>query len=279
MTVAHLCSRSAVRRSALAVSGLLLLACLWQQRREDAQFEKLVGATFHLPSESHTVPTSQANAVLLLHQVHDAVQESTVKMGADTRMDGQYFWSPSDHLRHPGGACASYSTVLAKALQTAGYQVRKVGLAHDGKKAIHHVIEAFADGHWMLMDAAFDLAFAEPDGSKASAAEVASHWAFFKKQTPANYPAAFDYKDFYYTNWDRIPGASLAFKLWPDLKAWVDVHEVSLRLVFLNIWNWMAAVWAGVFCFFLIVFPRPRASPKLESPSLSRQLLLRTWLF
>ncbi|MDB6139314.1 MAG: hypothetical protein JWO94_2386, partial [Verrucomicrobiaceae bacterium] len=130
----------AFRRIALAVSLGMVVTSLWCESREDQQFEKLVMNTFHLPEAAHVV-TSQANAVLLLHHVHEVVSENSVKMGANRSMDGKIFWSPGDHLQHPGGACASYSTVLAKTLQTAGFEIRKVGLSSGGTKAIHHVIE------------------------------------------------------------------------------------------------------------------------------------------
>ena len=256
---------------------LLMLGCLWFERREDRQFEDLVVTTFQSPAASQGVVTSQANAVLLLHHVHAVVSENAEKMGADRSMDGQLFWSPGDHLRHPGGACASYSTVLAKALQTAGFAVRKVGLSSGGTKAIHHVVEALADGHWVLMDAAFDLAFDGPNGLKASASDVASNWSAYRTQTPANYPEIYNYSGFYYTNWDRIPGAGLAFWLSPDLKRWVDVHEVSLRFVFLNVWNWMAVFWGGLACFILLV--QPRQTKAIWTYRFTKALAVRTCLF
>lgn len=264
-------------QSAFALSVLFMLGSLWCEKREDQQFEELVVTTFKSPAAAQGVVTSQANALLLLHHVHDVVTENTEKMGANRSMEGRLFWSPGDHLRHPGGACASYSTVLAKALQTAGFAVRKVGLASGGNKAIHHVIETLADGHWVLLDAAFDLAFDAPNGLKASAKDVASHWAMYRKQTPTNYPSIYDYSGFYYTNWDRIPGAGLAFKLSPDLKKWVDVHEVSLRFVFLNIWNWMAIFWGGLACFILLV--QPRQAKAIWNYRFSKALAVRTCLF
>ena len=267
----------AYHRIALAVLVGLMLASLWCERREDRQFEKLVVNAFHSPDAAHGVVTSQANAVLLLHHVHQVVSVNTERMGADRSMAGQIFWSPGDHLRHPGGACASYSTVLAKALQTAGFTVRKVGLSSHGTKAIHHVVEALADGHWVLMDAAFDLSFNGPHGLKASARDVASQWATYRQQTPPNYPSLYDYSGFYYTNWDRIPGAWLAFKLCPELKVWMDAHEVSLRFVFLNIWNWVAVFWGSLACLVLLVQPRPAKA--IWNYTYDRALAVRNCLF
>lgn len=235
-----------LHRAALFLAVTLMAVSAWEEWREDRRFQQIVVDTFHSPQAAHGVVTSQANAMLLLHHVHDVVEENTRKMGWDHSMEGQLFWAPGDHLRHPGGACASYSTVLAKALQTAGFAVRKVGLADHEIKAIHHVVETRADGHWILMDAAFDLAFNRPDGLKASARDVATHWSFYRQQTPPLYPALYNYSGYYYTNWDRIPGASLVFRFFPPLKTWVDEHEVSLRFVFLNVWSWLTLLWACV---------------------------------
>ncbi len=265
------------RRTAIAAAVVLMLCSLWFERQEDMQFENLVVNTFHSPSTAEGVVTSQANAVLLLHQVHQVVTEKVKEMGADRSMEGRLFWSPGDHLRHPGGACASYSTVLAKTLQTAGFAVRKVGLSSGGTKAIHHVVEALADGHWILMDASFDLTFDASNGLKASAKDVAANWSNYRKQTPPGYPAIYNYSGFYYTNWDRIYGAGLAFKLFPDLKHWVDVHEVSLRFIFLNVWNWMAVFWGAVAVFIVLV--QPRQERALWNYRFTKALAVRTCLF
>ncbi|MDB6119696.1 MAG: hypothetical protein JWO08_3477, partial [Verrucomicrobiaceae bacterium] len=245
-------ARWTIRSTAITTAVSLMLCSLWYERQEDLQYQDLVVETFHSRSAGQGVATTQANAVLLLHEVHHVVTEKVKEMGENRSMEGRLFWSPGDHLRHPGGACASYSTVLAKALQTAGFAVRKVGLSSGGTKAIHHVVEALADGHWMLMDASFDLTFDASNGLKASAKDVAANWAKYRKQTPPNYTAIYNYSGFYYTNWDRIYGAGLAFKLLPALKHWVDVHEISLRFVFLNVWNWMAVFWGALAVFMVL---------------------------
>ena len=260
------------------MTGVLMLVSLWCEHVEDGAFRQIVSAAGPSTGPTHEVVTSQANAVLLLHQVHDLVKTNVVAMGANNRMDGQIFWTASDHLRHPGGACASYTTVLAKALHMAGYPVRKIGLAHDGKKAVHHVLEAFSDGHWVLMDAGFGLAFHRPEGGLASASEVAPNWDLYRKQTPVGYPEEYDYHGFYYTNWDRIPGAALAFQTWPGLRAWLEQRQISLRFVFLDLWM-CAGILFGVLTILLVAgFSKPLHF-RMKLPGLVRQMALRVGLF
>ena len=56
------------------------------------------------------------------------------------------------------------------ALQTAGYPIRKVGLSKGSQRGIHHVLETYVDGHWVLLDGLSNLSFRHPDGSPASGA-------------------------------------------------------------------------------------------------------------
>jgi hypothetical protein len=223
---------------------VMTVVCLWGAWSEDGEFTNLVAGALPAPIPATGVVTNQANAKLLLHHVHTVVNEKTQLMGSNRGKPVSLLRSPGDHLRHPSGACASYSTVLARTLQSAGFQVRKVGLAGDGEKAQHHVVETQIEGHWVLMDALYDLTFKRPDGQLASAREVSQDWPAYKLQTPPNYTPSYDYKGYYYTNWDRIPGMAMVFKLWPSLPGWLDKSEVSLRFIFLDVWRWLAAFWA-----------------------------------
>ncbi len=229
----------------LTVTGalLMMLISMRNEWQEDREFDKIVVSALHAPIPAHGVVTSQKNATLLLHEVHDLVEKKRQEMGAEVDVENPMLCTPGEHLDHPSGACASYSTVLAKTLVEAGFEVRKVGLGKDGQKAVHHVLETRVDGQWALMDPSFDLEFKRADGHLASAREVSAAWPFYRRQLPANYPSAYDYKEFYYTNWERIPGATLVFKWWPQLPAWLRDQEVSLRFYFLNVWSWSAILW------------------------------------
>ncbi len=148
--------------------------------------------------------------------------------------------SSHDHLQSPTGACASYSHVLAKALMTAGYDVRKVGLGKDGALAIHHVIEARIGSSWVLLDAFYNQAFRARAGHLVDAAAVHSDWAWFRQQVPADYDSRFDYSTYYYTNWSRIPMVGRVVMSSPRLHGWLHEHRVSVRFWFFNTYRWMA---------------------------------------
>lgn len=148
--------------------------------------------------------------------------------------------SSHDHLQSPTGACASYSHVLAKALMTAGYDVRKVGLGKDGKLAIHHVIEVRIGPSWALLDAFYNQAFRTKDGHLAGAGSVHSDWNWYRQQVAGDYDQRFDYSTYYYTNWARIPVIGWVVKSWPSLHAWLHGHRVSVRFWFFNTFRWFA---------------------------------------
>lgn len=150
--------------------------------------------------------------------------------------------SSYEQLSNPFGRCASYSHVLAKALMTAGYSVRKVGLAKGSTKAIHHVIEVRLNRSWAVLDAIYNLSFRTPQGRLASAAEVSRDWEFFRHQVPPGYKADFDYRSFYYTNWDRLPLIGWVVRSQPALESWLHSHGISLRFWVFNTYRWEAAL-------------------------------------
>ena len=97
-------------------------------RAEQKEFEKLVNqARVEAPAvESEddvlSIMSTVNRRLKRIHLPDQAAPSETTEVSIR---------SSHDHLLAPTGACASYSHVLAKALMTAGYDVRKVGLGID----------------------------------------------------------------------------------------------------------------------------------------------------
>lgn len=232
-----------IRFAADATVGALLMMVVmsWMRMRHDeALFRQLVQvATQKAQKAAGGAPTDEARALEILHAVYSEVRERAVFFGDTEWTTPNLLWSAGDHMNQPAGACASYVTVLAKALQTAGYPVRKIGLEKNGLVAYHHVLETKIDGRWVLMDAAFDQSFRRPDGKLASAADVHANWLYYRLQITPDYYPEYDYSGFYYTNWDRIPGAGLVLGWFPEWRTWLFEKGVSIRFWFLNVYAWL----------------------------------------
>jgi hypothetical protein len=175
----------------------------------------------------------------ILHVVHRLTQERGSVLSNILNVQASQFRDSAEHLNNPSGECASYTTILGRALQCAGFSVRKLGLEKNGRKAIHDVLEVRVNGRWALLDAYYDLAFQQLDGSLASAEQVSRDWVYYHAQTPQGYNADFDYNTFYYTNWSRIPGADKVLESFPALREWLHTNCISLRFLFLNIDAWI----------------------------------------
>lgn len=208
-------------------------------RMEQREFDQLV--TEARSTAPQQAPGTDADVLCLMNRVNGLLKGIHVHPSAG--IDSSIPMTPSDeHLHNPIGACASYSHVLAKTLMTAGYQVRKVGLAKNSKRAIHHVIEVRRDDHWVLLDAFYNLAFRRRDGKLASAEEVSHDWKWFQQQVPSGYNPDYDYSSFYYTNWERVPVIGWLVRVSPWLGAKLKASGVSVRFWFFNTYRWIAGI-------------------------------------
>lgn len=219
----------------LALVGFFVV----QSQKEQYHFSRLVHSALGLPPEqADRAPQTEANALLILHKVNAVMDGRSGQVADVGHPEPGALWSPDDHLTEPSGACASYTQVLAKALRTAGFPIRKVGLSRDGQKGTHHVLETYVEGHWALLDAILDTAFRRPDGQLAGAADLHANWPYYQKQTGPDYDQTYDYAGFYYTNWDKVP----IIRSMPGLQAWLEAHGVSLRFMVLDVYQWFAAL-------------------------------------
>jgi hypothetical protein len=137
------------------------------------------------------------------------------------------------------GACGSYSTVLARILQTYHYPIRIAQMKSHGYYGAHNIVEVkTANSGWVVLDPTYNLYFVRPDARLASFDDVKNDWAFYSKQTPAEYDPAYRYEDVRYTDWDKIPIVMPAIKSTLGLFLGKDrVNGLSLRTWFLKIYT------------------------------------------
>jgi hypothetical protein len=178
----------------------------------------------------HALREDTALVLSLMHIVHDTLKQEQTGTEPEPLLPR----SSISHLHDPRGACASYTQVLAKCLSDAGFSVRKLGLYRNGSPAVHHLLEAKVDGEWAMLDAIHDLAVLS-QGRVVSITELADNWDKLSSQVPADVTKKYDHRQFYYTNWQRIPG----MRHFPGLIVWLESKQISLRLVLLNGWRWV----------------------------------------
>jgi hypothetical protein len=221
----------------LALTGFFV----YLTQLEEYHFTRLVHSALDFPLAEHiTVPHTEANTLLIMKKVNAVVNGRYGQIADVGHPEPGLLWSSDEHLTEPSGACASYTQVLAKALETSDYPIRKVGLSKGGQCGIHHVLETYVEGHWVLMDCMSNLAFRREDGQLASAAEVHANWEFYGKQTPPGYNPDYDYSTFYYTNWDKVPVVGAIVQGVPPLHRWMEAHGVSVWFLLLDVNQWFA---------------------------------------
>jgi hypothetical protein len=103
------------------------------------------------------------------------------------------------------GACGSYSTVLARVLQTYHYPLRIAQMKANGYFGAHNLVEVKTTSGWVVLDPTFNLYFTRPDAHLASFSDVHNNWNFYAHQTPVGYDQNYRYEDVRYTDWDKIP--------------------------------------------------------------------------
>ena len=227
----------------MMIGALLAMAgfFVYNSKQEQYHFSRLIHSSLGLPHDhSDQVPQTEDNAVRIMAKVHHIMDSRYGQIADLGHPEPGLLWSSDEHLIEPSGACASYTQVLGKALQTAGFPIRKVGLAKDGLRGIHHVLETQIDGRWVLMDALSNLAFRRPDGRLASAAEVHADWEHYRQQTPPDYNPTYDYSTYYYTNWSKIPLIGAMVEAVPSLHQWLQGNGVSLWFILLDVNQWFA---------------------------------------
>ncbi len=103
------------------------------------------------------------------------------------------------------GACGGYTLVLAQILNEFNYEIRPLHMLVNNRYGGHIVLEVKINDKWCVFDPLYNLSFVNKDNQLASAEEVKNDWNFYKNQLPPSYLLSFNFKDFRYTNWDKVP--------------------------------------------------------------------------
>ena len=176
------------------------------------------------------------NLVALTYRIQAARSANVRGMMGMNPLKGRLFRSGDMQLLDANGACGNFSHVLAEFCQAAGIEVRMVQLRFNGTYGGHNIIEAKVNNNWVVADCLFKTIIYNPDSSFASMTDVQKKPAAFVNQFPPYYPYLSAYKEFRYTNWDKIP------LLMPMLKSILTLvkgpewtNTLSLRVYFLNL--------------------------------------------
>ena len=216
---------------------------VYQTQQETYHFTRLVHSALGMPAEhDNVVPHTEANILRIMDKVHAVVTSRYGQVADVGHPEPGILWSSDEHLIEPSGACASYTQVLAKTLQTVGFPIRKVGLSKGTQKGIHHVLETYVEDHWVLMDAVSRLTFRTPAGRLASAAEVHGNWEYYRTQTAPGYNPDYDYSTYYYTNWNKVPVVGAIVNGIPSLHRALEARGVSLWFLLLDVNQWFAGL-------------------------------------
>jgi hypothetical protein len=232
----------------LFVNGFLV--CLYlnlsiSNNYEDHIFNTLSGI---IANETRNMPEDSVLSKTL-HTCHFLIGTRSEIFHNHT-IDGDYATSLSNDLMTAGGACGSYSKVMARLMQKLGYTCRIGQMKVNGLYGGHIVPEIKTEKGWVIVDPMFDLVFTRPDGKWASFKDVSKNWAYYKQQVPANYQAEYQYEDVRYTNWDKIPVIMHMIKSTLDHTIGKEkADQLSFRSSLLPIYH--------VYCFLLLCIILP----------------------
>jgi len=222
---------------AIHVAMLLMIVVLIS----DSSFEDQLFRLLVERSVSPEMP-AQDQVMAILHRTHALVKPNfEMFAGHQPSSLRERFFASADLQLHEGyAACGSFSHVLARALQVAGFEVRmgQMLAGNEGGGAIHVIVEAKVDGRWVVLDPIFDLAFFRDDGRLATVADLRRNWSHYRRQLPRNYSPSYDYSGMRHTHWDLIPAFATIWR--PLLLHFFDPEEIDgfcFRSYFLNLYK------------------------------------------
>jgi hypothetical protein len=167
-----------------------------------------------------------------------ADRASTFKNWGTLGPQVNFFHPASVDLMTAGGACGSYSEVLARILQTYDYPIRIAQMKANGTFAAHNIVEVKTDKGWAVLDPTFNAYFVRPDSRLASFQDVKNNWDFYAKQVPAGYDLAYRYEDVRYSNWSKVPVIFPAIKGTLNLMIGKEKADtISIRTYLLKIYT------------------------------------------
>ncbi|MFT4635820.1 MAG: hypothetical protein ACI854_000705 [Arenicella sp.] len=213
---------------------LVLIVVLYSMSSyEDALYDQLVNKF------TETSMSQQEMALSLLSESHMLLNSRHKLFSGDDYigMRDSLFRSADVQLIDARFSCGSYSHVLGRLLQRAGFEIRLAQMKCDNVWGCHIVLEAKVDDRFVSLDSLYNVAFIRSDGKLASFSEVGENWSDYKRQLPSGYPDWFAYEDVRYTNWSKIPLLMPAAKNLLSVFIGDKVNRVSVRSLVLNVYK------------------------------------------
>lgn len=219
-------------------------------QREYRLFKSLVDAESGLPYEhspdkpaaTESLPAfrNYGYPVRMMNVVHELLERrGRVFSGRDYSLRESFYTSGSDHLATGQGACASFSWVLAEALQIAGYNANMAQLRCEDGSLCHTIVEVNDEGRSVVLDPVQNLFYLNQDERPATLEEINQGMATpFEGSISTTIldirSLQADPKQVVYTNWSRIPLIGDVFgKLIVALAP--EMERFSLRSRILNV--------------------------------------------
>lgn len=229
----------------------LLLVLALMSAHEDDLYDQIVAA----------VVTSQMSdteaAQTLLTTAHELLKANhSIIAGTKSQSFRQRYLGSADvQLASPKGNCGSYTHVLARLLQRAGFSVRIAQMdCSNFERSCHIITEALIDERYVVLDGMYNLSFSNSDGTLATFDEVSQKWSSYRKQLPQDYPEHFDYHKVRYTNWQKIPILMPAIKKILDWTTSGNAQKISLRPHFLNLYKVYFLLLCGLYLSLTVLY-------------------------
>ncbi len=216
-----------------AVLGILMML----SAHEDLLFDQLVD------SFTSREMSDEQRALAIVDSAHHIMINNFNYVGKNrTRSLMQSLISSADtNMVSPKGHCGSFAMVLGRLLKRADFPVRIAQMdCSNGNRSCHIFVEAEIDGHYVPLDAMYNLHFRTSNGALATSKQVGENWQFYSKQLPSNYPLYFDYGSVRYTNWQKVPFLMPLIKSAAEIFVGDHVNQISLRSYALNVYKFTA---------------------------------------
>ena len=231
----HSSRKLLITKNIVLVLNTLLLLLLGQKyldyRYEDAIYERIVAKNKVENSDLETYK----NLLQATFELTESRRKHIGDMGGIIPMKIKLFRSGDVQLLDGIGACGNAAHILAELCQSAGFPVRVVQLATEGRYGTHIIVESNINGHWIAADALFRMLYLNPDSTYASMLDLKSNADYFVKALPTDYPYNDSFREYRYTNWEKISFLMpMLKKVLVAVKGEAWTSGFSLRTYFLN---------------------------------------------
>jgi len=229
------------------LAAILILSML--SNFEDQLYDNLLASAIDADMSEQEI------ALSLLHVTHRLL-EPRYQQFQQSRYNSvldQVFRSSDTQLIDANRECGSYTHVLGRLLQRAGFEIRIAQMKCGNSWGCHILLEAKVDGRFVSLDALYDLAFFKPNGQLASFSEVGQDWDRYRDQTPSNYVKLYAYEGVRYTNWNKVPILMPALKQLMRVLLGDKVETLSLRSWVLNVYKTYMVILLLLYAFLFFI--------------------------